>query len=829
VKHYLFPLSFAFNTFSLSLLVVIAGLTGHPAMAADLSLAQAGMVMFFSSLSGNARNLILKSPDGRIEKSIVQLRLLSAPVLAVAALSVSVSLSKVSLGLALALVIRQVTEWFAEIELSRRERAADHSQAKVFLGMFGLPLLAAALALIFAPLLFVPVLYLWAVLPLLLCLGGIAKYAVTLSTISIEWRKLLPNCGSTFIIGMVVFFFRLLITGFAGKEVAGQLFTAFSLGSIVGSLYERTIGPSFNVSSELSKKRNLISRISWILPVAGLGFVLAAFFLGSGSGYIGRNIYLIAGTGFSLVGGFIVMGAMTIKINLLHSATRDDVFMADLISNFAILLSVPIIYLLFGEAAFVMIFFTNAVLVYIAYWLLSGNPFLQYTPRREKLLHALAAFAVVMPLFIQLGAGIYRGRVELYDWGGRLAMMPLPLSVFLCFPLILLMHSFRGVKTFAVFTFMVFSAMMFGTVVSSPNDPGVIKDKLLLCMQYILPFFGLVLAEHAGDSAFFLKRMARVFFYVVLFIVIGQLGFTLFSGAMRLTPYLYLFSIYGNTQYSTVIFASAFLISFFSLYSVAGASERKWLMFTPALMCLYVALSWSQLAGALMAGGLLLFWVVSKFNTAAGLSCFAGILALALTGAVIRRDSGSQAAITPAPLSATAVTPGDGPSRVSAGVLPAPAVSKVAALLPENLDKRLGIWNFYVRGIKEADTKTLLFGHAGVLHRKDHPSAYNYYIDVLYNFGLLAFFPVMMLVLYTLWLVWMKRRFIIQSPPLLGLAFVVLFLVFVENSFKVGLRQAYPGIYSFFLWGLLISRLWALEPARSVEHLIKTLPDRDEV
>ena len=108
LKPYLFPLCFAFNSFSLSFLLVVAGLAGQSALAADLSLSQAAMLTFFFSLSGNARNLILKSRDEGIDRSIMQMRLLTAPLLAVAALAVSVYVSKVSIALSAALVLRQL-------------------------------------------------------------------------------------------------------------------------------------------------------------------------------------------------------------------------------------------------------------------------------------------------------------------------------------------------------------------------------------------------------------------------------------------------------------------------------------------------------------------------------------------------------------------------------------------------------------------------------------------------------------------------------------------------------------------------------------------------
>lgn len=813
LKHYLFPLSFAFNSFSLPLLVVVAGLSGHHALAADLSLAQAAMIALFYGLSANARNLILKSSDGEIENSLMKMRLFSALPLAAAAFTVSVLLSKVGALISAVIVLRQLAEWFSELELARLERSADHGRAKVFLLALVFPLAAAAGALLFADSLFLPSLFVWALLPAMVCAGGVADSLTRLSGAPIAWRRILPNYGSTIIIGVVVFFFRLLIAGFSGKEVAGQLFTAFALGSIVGSLYDRTIGPSFKVSEGLSSAKVLLFRLSWVLPVAGIALIAAAAFFGGSNAYLSHNIFLVGATGFSLVGGFVMLGAQTIKINILHSATRDDVFMADLLSNFAVLVSVPAAFLLFGETAFMALFLTNALLAYAAYWLISGPALPVHTPSRERWLHYLAAFAVVMPLFFQLGAGVYRGQVELYDWGGRLSLLPLPLSAFLCFPLILVLHSFRGVKDAAVFSFVLFSVLMCAAVVSSPHDTVAMKDKLLLAMQYLLPVFGLVLAEHAGSSEHFPGRMARVFLYVVLAVAGAQVLYALSAGALRLSGYLYIFSVYNNSQYAPVIFVSAFLLSLFSLYASAGRGARMLLLLMIPLLGLYAMLSWSILALALFCSGLLLFWGFHRRDVRAGAAVLSGFLAAATVWGAARHYGASFAFMKE----------GSTPEiselrRRSEAGLPALTVEAVQhgtePVIPANLTERLGIWNFYLRGISAGDVRALLFGHPAVPERRNYPSAHNYYLDLFYNFGLAALLPILALIGYTLYLVWKRRQDVAGSIQLRGLVFVVLFIVLVENFFKVGFRQPYPGIYSFFLWGLLIKQLGAHSHAR---------------
>jgi hypothetical protein len=785
MKHYFFPLALAFNSFSLQALIVFAGVTGRPALAADLSLAQAAMIALFFSFSGNARNLVLKSSDGEAERSILQLRLIGAPVLAALALLVSIKISRVDAFVSAAVVLRQLSEWFAEIELARREKNGEAGFALNFLAVSVLPLAALAAALLWAAPLFKPLLLVWGILPLLLCSGGIARGAASLARISIEWAKILPNCSSTLVIGMVVFFFRLLVSGFAGKEIAGQLFTAFAIGGMASSVYERTIGPSFKVSAALAGGRSLFFRLAMALPVAGVAIMGALLYFGGESAFLQKNFYLAAAAGFSLVGGYVMIGAQTIKIDLLHSSGRDDVFMADLLSNFAILVSVPVSFLLFGEGAFVALYLSNAVIVYACYWLMSGGALLALTPGREKALHTAAAFCVVMPLFFQLGAGVYRLPVETYDWGGRLSMLPLPLSVFAFFPLILVLHYFNKARIFSTFTSVVFCAMMCGVMVTYSGDSPAVKDKVMLALQYLLPFFGLVLAEHAGSSEHFSRRMAKVFFYVLLLVVPAQIAVTLNSDILRLQAALYLFTVYDNLQYAPVVMVSAFLVSLFYMHRT---DETKVLLFLP-LMCLYAVLSWSMLAGGILLAGLALFLVQRKLSYRVILSVVAGLAMFLAVGGQLRHNkvAGKFSYLTGAQT----------------------GMKTVLAAVP-NVTERFPIWSFYARGIRNADPRTFLLGHPQIPPRKDFPSAHNYYLDMLYNFGLAAMAPVLLLIIYTIVLAWRRRAALRRDHGLLGLTFVVFCLVFLDNSLKVGFRQPYAGIFSFFLWGLLVTRLRAL-------------------
>jgi hypothetical protein len=60
-------------------------------------------------------------------------------------------------------------------------------------------------------------------------------------------------------------------------------------------------------------------------------------------------------------------------------------------------------------------------------------------------------------------------------------------------------------------------------------------------------------------------------------------------------------------------------------------------------------------------------------------------------------------------------------------------------------------------------------------------------------------------------MIWARRSGLLRTPVLLGTVVASAYLLLVETMLKVGLRQPYPGIVGFFIWGLLLARLSALE------------------
>jgi O-antigen ligase len=534
---------------------------------------------------------------------------------------------------------------------------------------------------------------------------------------------------------------------------------------------------------------------------------------------------------------------------------------------------------------------------------------------------------------------IFHPAEPLFDSGGVLRSLPLPLSLLVCSGGLLLYgrysHATAGLWTIFGLLFL----MLISTAVAGGDSGSLDRAKMLLLLQILLPTFGLVLGavldprgEHGG-------ALRLAVFSVVALVVPAQLAATWLEGYRTLRQSVFLFGVYQHLQFVPVVLVCGYLAVLPGLWAKWGAAGRAALSIVLALLAVYAVAAHSVLAMVALFIGTALFGAVrlrrSRELAAAVMmiavfSAFAGYVAVAIETYEFRYKfsflfppedpwpiiGGYSAGVKPrlrggwtivglpvggrllliepsgysrqatlmvegeldegalafliedasrssmvlkasvnekGPFQAAIPVDwdrGDGyvfiyqPGKGTRGVIrhlrwqfPAPGgkqektgfviVSPAAASdttakdagtsssAPgsggvRNVAERFSDWTLFGHGIFESP-KALLFGHARPLAREQRSSAHNFYIDFTYNFGFLALLPLLALIAYTGVLLWRRRREVTTSESLFALAAVVAFLVLIESNLKVSLRQPYPGIAIYFLWGLLLARL--REPA----------------
>jgi O-antigen ligase len=126
------------------------------------------------------------------------------------------------------------------------------------------------------------------------------------------------------------------------------------------------------------------------------------------------------------------------------------------------------------------------------------------------------------------------------------------------------------------------------------------------------------------------------------------------------------------------------------------------------------------------------------------------------------------------------------------------------------LEQKTIIWESYVSAILNNNQKFFL-GYMGEQPLSSQfSSAHSYYLDFVYNFGFMGVLPIFVLIGYTAFKVYKSSEAIMGNPALFFPCITLAFLLVVENSFYMGLRQPYSAILTFFLWGIVLRRLLCL-------------------
>lgn len=392
---------------------------------------------------------------------------------------------------------------------------------------------------------------------------------------------------------------------------------------------------------------------------------------------------------------------------------------------------------------------------------------------------------ILLPVFFQLGGGIYRDVSPIIDSQGQLTRLPLPVSL-LIYPAVLLLLTGKIAQAKPALAMVIgtfaacFLSLWLGADGVTPS-----QYKLLMIVQVALPLGALVLGQLVEDRH---KILARSFLIVLSIIVPLQLLATWFQGSLILTHYLYAFSIYSHFQYVTLIFVCAYAYCLTSLWE----EHRIWLCVLVLPIFIYVTASLSFLTiFAYMA--LLLVFACEKLwpyrGNARLVTISATVLAAIVFGGVtyFGKMDGQRTSV-----------------EGEYGLFHGKFRSLAQGNMPLNVQERFGDWRLFGAGIVESG-KTMLVGHPRPMPREIRSSPHNWYIDMAYTFGLVSLLPIFGLMAYTVYLCWTRKAALPSQTW--WLAVIVAYLVIVDSNFKVTLRQPYPGIFAYFLWGMLLTRI----------------------
>lgn len=785
---YLFPACLMANIFAMTGVMIVLALMGNPELAADFGIVHGATLALFFAFSGNARNFILNPESTVSVGDILSTRTLLVVPLGAISFLLSAHFAGVDALLAFILVIRRGAEWIAEVHVSEMEMRQDTQPASRFFAcqvtltgavvlwaLGGLPGVELAI-------------FVWATSPLWIRCGHIRwEKHIPKMTVNV-WSRLLPHFGSSAVIGVTVYVFRLLILLLVGKTVAGDLYTAFAIGGLLASVFAQAIGPT--VMLHQARAGEPITP-SWLRVATSLSLVFGAVLslgaLGESQllGWTGKSSLFWLATGLSLIGGAVMITAWQYRLRILQQNAEGDVFGPDVLANILIVALIPYLFYLFGTKALAPLYLISSGLA-LAFYFSAAKAADLWAGKAQswgRPVRSIIALLIFFPLFFELTGTVFRDPAYLFDTGGRLMHLPIPVSVIGCAGIVVLARYIRAHASLATI-FFTFTLMLISSVTLTQLESVQQEAKLILAIQLILPMFALVLGQMYEEEKESDLLCAKVFLWVLALIVPMQLVATWIRGHPLLSPYLYAFSVYQHLQYVPVIFVAGYLLALYSLWP--NRPYRIVLVALAAPMGIYMAASLSVLAAVALSAGVLGF--AARERAAGTQNSWTWVLFAIIV------------------LSMLAYRPVVNSGGLFTGNVMSGPLSDAEIIVPLNVLERLHYWSFYAEQVfRNLQSATL--GHVAPPDRNTYPSAHNYYLDFAYNFGLIALLPILFLIAVTLAAIYRRRRIILAQPGLLGLTAIVLFLILVDNSLKVGMRQPYPGIFTFFLWGVLLSRL----------------------
>jgi hypothetical protein len=270
-----------------------------------------------------------------------------------------------------------------------------------------------------------------------------------------------------------------------------------------------------------------------------------------------------------------------------------------------------------------------------------------------------------------------------------------------------------------------------------------------------------------------------------------------------LSENVFIFSIYQHLQYVSAVIVIIYLSALFG-FSEQGRFTKILYIFTP-LLGIYVAASASMTAIGCLILGLLLFSFYSwlRFNKIFPVFILTLTIALIIgymSLAVCKNNGNNLFAHKFSYLSKIGLIDCYKTMKFDTKYFP----------YDNHLSDRIKYWKYYINNITKSPF-SLLYGHTEQPDINIIPSAHNYYLDLIYNFGLVASIPLLYYIFTTLMLLIRHYRSIYASNQLFGLTVSVIFFLLVDNFLKVGMRQPYPGIATFFLWGYLFQELKTID------------------
>ena len=359
------------NNYFYQFFIFLFFLKGDFILISEITFVLAPLIFFKESLSSNYRTLLLSDKRHNFYKAFLKQRIIYVTlVLIIYFFFINYFAKSENILFLTLIIILTKFMWINELRITNYE--INYNTKKIIENLIFLIIIY----IFFTYYIFFPnknLLYIAIITIVFLALKFIYKHKINFLYIfkNLKTQKKIDyKLLSTISINLVNLIWRISFFLLLEKEFSGILFSVFAIMSFPSSLYSNTIGMALETQSI---KKNLFKGISIIYYFVIL-YVLYYIFVNkveSLNNIILSNFFYMTAL-FSFIGSLIMIFAITkrIKIINLKKLKRKILFQLDVIYAILNILSLTIVYLLFGSYFFSILFFISSIfsLVYYIYY-----------------------------------------------------------------------------------------------------------------------------------------------------------------------------------------------------------------------------------------------------------------------------------------------------------------------------------------------------------------------------------------------------------------------------------------------------------------------------
>ena len=364
-------LVYGFNLFLPTFVLIISSLFKEYSLAAELGILIGINIIFTQIFSANLRSIIISKNNTDNIYSHIVFRFLIAFFVLFVNIIIFYNYNFTYFEILSQITILILIQWQCEIILTYYE--IKNNKKKFFEYLF--------ICFIFSLLIvgsfifqynFLSVLIFFNIIFLLFLIIGIFQIDKKLNSIKKIFFDIIKSSAffSSLTISLSNLVWRLLILNLCGKTLAGIYFASFAIGSLPGTLFNNSFGPTMlkkNLKIKYLEKFKLFSYLT-------IAFLMLVSLYHKDKIFFDNQFTQLFGTTISLVGAiFMIKGQYYRQFIIQKTNYKSKLFNYDIIYSLIICLIVPFLFLIGGIKLIIISFLISSLTSFVMYKLIYKN------------------------------------------------------------------------------------------------------------------------------------------------------------------------------------------------------------------------------------------------------------------------------------------------------------------------------------------------------------------------------------------------------------------------------------------------------------------------